>query len=303
MKLYNKKSGIALVTLIITIIIVIILASVGIGIVINKNYFGKAEDMKFSSNIRNYMEELYDYIENEEFLNNSRYNQEELFADENGIYYNGEKIENKTIKDIITTISDDDLKDVKIYKGSIVYVGGTKKYQEQINGVLSYFDEDNMIANISKNVDDNTKKIEEVQANINDTSFTVEVIYKEINTTNNDKYNFIYSDKFYIRTQNQVVVLGNQVESKSSNFKLRKDKIDKITFTYDNNESTGTLYVNGNKVVEKKFTNKLNQFSKIYLKGNKNYFEIRVYDKCLNYSQIKQNDTLDILKYGMWSDN
>lgn len=305
MKLNKKREGIALASLVLTIIIVIILASVGVGIVINKNYFGKAEDMKFSSNIRNYMEELHDYIENEEFVCGDLYNQTELFADKDGIYYNGEKLKNKNIKDIITTISDEDLDDIKVYKGKIVYVGGTKEYQKQVNEEVSYFNNKDMVANVSKNIDDNTTKIEEVEANINNTSFSVEVIFSEINTKTDDKHNFIYSDVFniYNKGKNKTVYVGDSSTNTTSNFNLRSNIIDKVTFTYDKSSNQGSLYINGNLACQTIFLNKLSQFDKIYLKGDKNYYEVRVYDKCLNYSQIKQNDIVDTLKYGIWSDN
>lgn len=306
MSFKSKKKGIALVTLVFTVIIVIILASVGIGIVINKNYFGRAEDMKFNSNIKNYREELYDYIENQEVISGVRYNQEELFADRSGIYYNGQKIEGKTIKDIITTISDEDLDNIKIYKGDLVYVGGTKEYQQKVNVPLSYCNLNNLIVNVKAD-ENSTINDKEINAKINNTSFSLEVIYSEIDTKVEDKYNFVYSDSFYIyhNMEDKKLIAQMALDNQNkieTNFNLRKGKIDKLTFTYDSITKKGMLYINGNLCGQATFLVESQSFEKVFLKGDKNYYAIRLYNKCLNYSEIKQNDIVDISNYGVWSE-
>ena len=300
----SKKKGIALVTLIITVIIVIILASVGIGVIINKNYFKRAEDMKFNSSIKNYREELYDYIENEEIISGVRYNQEDLFADKSGIYYNGKKLESKTIKDIITTISDEDLDIIKIYKGDIVYVGGTKDYQEKVNMPLSYSSLRNLIVNVKAD-ENSTINDKEINVEINNTSFTLEVIYSEIDTKTEDKYNFVYSNSFniYYDINYKKIIVQMALDSQNkieSNFNLHKDKISKLTFTFDSVTKKGALYINGDLCGQTTFLSETQTFDKVFLKGDKDYYAIRIYDKCLNYSEVKQNDILDISNYGIW---
>ena len=44
------------------------------------------------------------------------------------------------------------------------------------------------------------------------------------------------------------------------------------------------------------------QREKIMAESKKNYYEIRVYDRCLNLTEVMQNDAMDNLKYGIWKE-
>ena len=76
----------------------------------------------------------------------------------------------------------------------------------------------------------------------------------------------------------------------------------KITFTYNATNKTGMIYVNGKLLSKKAIDEESQGFSKIYVSGKKNYYEIRVYDRCLNLTEVMQNDAMDNLKYGIWKE-
>ena len=62
------------------------------------------------------------------------------------------------------------------------------------------------------------------------------------------------------------------------------------------------IYVNGKLLSKKAIDEESKGFSKIYVSGKKNYYEIRVYDRCLNLTEVMQNDAMDNLKYGIWKE-
>jgi len=129
----KSKKGISLAVLVVTIAILIILVATSISIVLNKKYFDKAEFSNFVSNFDTYKDELEDYISNQEFLNNGRYNRESLNANKTEVYYNGSKLTNKTIKDIIPTISDNYLDEIQVYNGYLKYVGDNNDFKDRVN--------------------------------------------------------------------------------------------------------------------------------------------------------------------------
>ena len=129
----NNKKGISLAVLVVTIAILIILVATSISVVLNKRYFSKADYSSFVSNFDTYKDELEDYISNQEFLNNGRYNRESLNANKTEVYYNGSKLENMTIKDIIPTISDYYLDDIQVYNGYLKYVGDNNEFKDKVN--------------------------------------------------------------------------------------------------------------------------------------------------------------------------
>lgn len=359
----NKKSGIALVTLFLTIIIVILLTSVGLGIAINKNYFGRAEDMKFNSNFENYKNELEDYIGNQEYLSGGTYNAESLFADNQGIYYENESITGN-IKTIIPTIADDYLEDIRVYKGSLVYVGGTKEYQQKVNRETKYVtnslkglydasknngsefndssliwkdlseNENDVVINSTDNWSDNSLKVQNVSTKdvsgtiipisfINNSSFTIEVVYKENKLDYGNNYSdtsnylsFVYCDNnqsngFYLYTwNNDGSIYAGSIPNGSNlstlipseiGFKVRKDVIDKISYTYNGKTKIAEIYINGDKKATKEYQNEPLAFSNLIIKGDRNYYNIRIYNRALSTSEIKQNDVVDVLQYGNWT--
>lgn len=302
----NKKSGITMVVLIITIAVMLILVTVSISTIINKRYFSRAEEMSFNSNFDNYKNELEDYIGKQDILYNGRYNSSKLFADKSGIYYDGKTTLGENIKTIIPTISDDYIDIIKVYQGRIVYTGDDEKYRSKVNGNLSY-EQDNILidyASDRNNLDAQDAPIE-LDVNIN-RDFSFEIVYKQMDYSYvNGQNNFIHSNGFmiYETDQNGNIYFGiNSTEGQEIDFSLRIGKIDKISFTYDSKQNVGTIYINGKKLLTKNFSGNMTSFNKLYISGDREYYSIRVYDKCLNYSEIKRNDITDIIMYGAWEE-
>ena len=300
-----KKNGITMVALIVTIAIIIILVTASLSTIINKRYFSKADEMNFSSNFDNYKNELEDYIGEQDVLGNGRYNSSKLFADAVGIYYNGEVLENQTIKNIIPTISDEFINNIKVYQGRLVYTGENVEYRNKVNGLLSYLQEDILVELESSSVDDLDYPPIEISANIQK-DFSIELVYRQLENSYEDgKKNFIYSDVFsiYETSKNGNIYFETSAsEGEELQFALRNEKTDKITFTYDSKEKIGKIYINGIEKMSKEFSSGISSFNKIYISGDREYYSLRVYDKCLNYSEIKQNDIKDMDMYGTWEE-
>lgn len=333
----KDRKGITLITLIITIVIIIILTGVSVAIVKNNNYVGKTENMKFNSNLENYRAELEDYIVDREYVEGAKYDSSKLYADKNCVYYGDRKIDGENIKSIITTISSDDIKNVKIIGGKLVFIGGTEEYQKNVNYDLSYiggakFDlslstanlicasTDKIVAGNSgselyvNNTTSNTTSIDNttyIQTDIaGKSSYTVEVVYKELpyGNYNSNQNSFLYSDGFIIMhhktTSEKKLYVGLNASSAFIDEKVNfeTNSYSKITFTYNATNKTGTVYVNGKLLSKKAIDEESKGFSKIYVSGKKNYYEIRVYDRCLNLTEVMQNDAMDNLKYGIWKE-
>lgn len=336
MDYFKYRKGITLVTLIITIVIIIILTGVSVGIIKNNNYVGKTENMKFNSNLENYRAELEDYIVDREYVEGAKYDSSKLYADKNCVYYGDSKIDGENIKSIITTISLDDIKNVKIIGGKLVFIGGTEEYQKDVNYDLSYiggakFDlslstanlicasTDKIVAGNSgselyvNNTTSNTTSIDNttyIQTDIaGKSSYTVEVVYKELlyGNYNSNQNSFLYSDGFIMHhkaTSEKKLYVGLNASSAFIGEKVNfeTNSYSKITFTYNATNKTGMIYVNGKLLSKKAIDEESKGFSKIYVSGKKNYYEIRVYDRCLNLTEVMQNDAMDNLKYGIWKE-
>lgn len=331
MDYFKYRKGITLITLIITIVIIIILTGVSVAIIKNNNYVGKTENMKFNSNLENYRAELEDYIVDREYVEGAKYDSSKLYADKNCVYYGDSKIDGKNIKSIITTISSDDIKNVRIIGGKLVFIGGTEEYQKDVNYDLSYiggakFDlslstanlicasTDKIVAGNSgselyvNNTTSNTTSADNttyIQTDIADkSSYTVEVVYKELYGNYNS---FLYSDGFIMHhkaTSEKKLYVGLNTSSAFIDEKVNfeTNSYSKITLTYNVTNKTGMVYVNGKLLSKKAIDAESKGFNKIYVSGKKNYYEIRVYDRCLNLTEVMQNDAMDNLKYGIWKE-
>ena len=299
-----KKSGITMIALIVTIAVMLILVTVSISTIVNKRYFSKAEEVSFTSNFDNYKSELEDYIGNQDVIYNGRYNSSKLFADKNGIYYGSEIIDGQNIKEILPTISEEYIDNIKVYQGRLVYTGEDEIYKNKVNGTLSY-DKDNSLIEYESSRDNMSAQGGPLEVTVGiDGDFSVELVYKQMEYSYvSSKNNFIHSDGFmiYETSENGNVYFGiNDIDGQEVEFALRQGKIDKISFTYDSKQKLGTIYINGERKTSKIFTSSISSFNKIYISGDREYYSLRVYDKCLNYSEIKQNDIKDIVMYGAW---
>lgn len=302
----NNKKGISLIVLVITIALLLIIVATTVSTILNKRYFKKADYSSFLENFDNYKDELEDYIGNEEFLNNGRYNRESLFAEKDSVYYNSSKIDGKTIKDIIPTISDEYINDIRVYRGTLIYTGTVLSYRDAANVDMRYFDNNALVINYEKDVEESLDGSNiSVPANLT-SNFTFEIVFKEKSSSyTNSSDNFVSSNGFVIYETNSShsVYFGiNTSDGKDTGYMLNEGKLKKITYTYNASKKEGTFYVNAKKIDSKVYDAAFNPINGITVKGNRDYYAIRVYDKALDYSAIKQNDYLDNLNYGEWEE-
>jgi len=117
----KKEKGITLIALVITIIVLLILAGVSIAMLTEDNGVIKnAKESKLATTFSTYKEEvnLYKtnkYAENMNFLENT------LEASKSSLLYNTKKQDEEgNIKDIITTINNDDMEKFEIIKGNLL---------------------------------------------------------------------------------------------------------------------------------------------------------------------------------------
>ncbi len=121
----NKKNGVSLLILVISIIVTLILVSAIIVLVVNNNPIFEAKKTAFLSDLKNFKTEL-DIYNNQEYSNNrGRFNMESLQADAFSVTYDGVKDETKTMYDLIPTLGKTTKYHGKfiIVNGELVYVG------------------------------------------------------------------------------------------------------------------------------------------------------------------------------------
>lgn len=113
----ESKKGISLVVLMISIVVVVIL-SVATIVVINKNNpIDEANESVFKTNVDLYVSEL------------NEYKASLIYSDEGDILsqsLNANSSTNPSIKDIITSMKDEDVKDFEIVDGKLSYIGTDK---------------------------------------------------------------------------------------------------------------------------------------------------------------------------------
>lgn len=117
----TKENGITLVALVVTIVVLIILAGVSINLVIGSNgIMSKAKQSKIRTSLASYKEQLGIFIADKK-IENTEFYEESLTAGKTSVAYNTKtNSDEKTIKDIIKNITDEDLEKIEIIKGKIV---------------------------------------------------------------------------------------------------------------------------------------------------------------------------------------
>ncbi|MDD3303560.1 MAG: carbohydrate binding domain-containing protein [Clostridia bacterium] len=128
MKEENRR-GISLIVLVITVIVIIILASAVILTLNNNNPIESAKEATFKSDLKTMQTELNLYDATRYSMEQGQYHSELLNANANELIYNGIKEEGKTIKDIISSITNEYINEISIISGKLNYVGKDEKKQ------------------------------------------------------------------------------------------------------------------------------------------------------------------------------
>lgn len=117
----TKENGITLVALVVTIVVLIILAGVSINLVIGSNgIMSKAKQSKIRTSLASYKEQLGIFIADKK-IENTEFYEESLTAGKSSVAYNTKtNNDEKTIKDIIKNITDEDLDTIEIIKGKLI---------------------------------------------------------------------------------------------------------------------------------------------------------------------------------------
>ena len=117
----TKENGITLVALVVTIVVLIILAGVSINLVIGSNgIMSKAKQSKIRTSLAAYKEQLGIFIADKK-IENTEFYEESLTAGKTSVAYNTKtNNDEKTIKDIIKNITDEDLEKIEIIKGKLI---------------------------------------------------------------------------------------------------------------------------------------------------------------------------------------
>lgn len=117
----RQNKGITLIALVVTIVVLIILAGVSINLVIGSNgIMSKAKQSKIRTSLASYKEQLGIFIADKK-IENTEFYEESLTAGKTSVAYNTKtNNDEKTIKDIIKNITDEDLEKIEIIKGKLI---------------------------------------------------------------------------------------------------------------------------------------------------------------------------------------
>lgn len=235
----NSKYGSLLVVVLIIVIILIISTTVFLSIS-KTDITENANKVAFLNNVNEYKSQLDQYINDKQNADLRGYVRTKLNADKDSITYDNNVDTNKTIKDIITAINQQDIDSFKILNGNLVYVGQDLKKKEWLNSLGSY---------TSQNINSNNEKdsnliVVSISApsvsnisNINQkTKFILTINSKySLSEQNIDSYIELYNDKN--QTINDAKIL---VDLSNSNNQTEKSYI----ITIDtNNLDEGTYYL------------------------------------------------------------
>ena len=124
----NKRKGISLIVLVITILVMIILAGVVVVSLQKNNPIEKAKEATFKQSLAQIGEELEMFCVNEK-AQNSEFNKESLLASKNSLIFNTKtEASGKNIYDIIPSLKDSKYKNqVEVIAGSLYYRTPDKK--------------------------------------------------------------------------------------------------------------------------------------------------------------------------------
>ena len=120
-ELKNKTDGITLIALVVTIIVLLILAGISISIVTGNNgLFDHASTSKISTELSGYKEQL-EMFKADKIVENIDFYEGSLTSGKNNLFYNTkENEEERNIKAVIPTISDEYLDIMEIIKGKLL---------------------------------------------------------------------------------------------------------------------------------------------------------------------------------------
>lgn len=126
----KKRRGISLIVLIITIIIILILAGALIISLMQSDSISNAREAKFKNDVSEYNNELTLWIANEYSEQKGSLNISEI-----DVSKDGESYKDLEIKDVITSITNEDLDKFEIQDGKLVYVGENEKEKEWVKDI------------------------------------------------------------------------------------------------------------------------------------------------------------------------
>ena len=132
----NKRNGISLIVLVITIIIMIILAGAIILSLSETGLVSNANKGAFQNDISAMQDELDSYITNSILKYRNKYKKESLYADKDSLQERESVVDGKNIKSIVTSINDKYLDEIEIVNGRIRYVGNDLKKNVWANEIL-----------------------------------------------------------------------------------------------------------------------------------------------------------------------
>ena len=121
MRTKEKRRGISLLTLVITIMVIAILSTVVILILVNNNPIENAKQSVFKNDIIAMQEELNTYITNKRVLTSGTYDETSLYANKESLQEEGSKVDGKTIKDVIKTMEKKYLDKIEVIAGKLEY--------------------------------------------------------------------------------------------------------------------------------------------------------------------------------------
>ena len=127
----NKRKGISLIVLVITILVMLILSGVVIVSLSKNSPVEKAKEATFKTDLKSFLDELSLFTVNK-IAEDGKFNISSLIADKNICTYNTQKVGSEnSIIDVLTSIKESKYKDkIEIIQGNLYYVNPTKKEQE-----------------------------------------------------------------------------------------------------------------------------------------------------------------------------
>jgi competence protein ComGC len=183
----KNKKGISFIILVVTIIVSLILLSVVLLSIKDRNVLKQSSETKFKTNIKTYELELQDYISNKEFENNGRYNST-LYADVSLVRHEGNTVSGITIKDIIPSITNDDISNFIVYDSKLVYTGTDSIEKSWASALIevkdisiSEYAQDNLILNLDGGISPDANIWKDKSLALNDMAYLTNYTYDSAN--------------------------------------------------------------------------------------------------------------------------
>lgn len=130
-KFLNRKNGITLISLVITIVVLLIIAGASISMLKGENgIITNAQNAKFKQILAGIKEE-YDIYISQKKIEDFKFDKTKLSAGATYLTYNGQKFEDgENISDIIKNTKDKELQNVQISKGILYYKTSDLRYMK-----------------------------------------------------------------------------------------------------------------------------------------------------------------------------